>query len=497
LNMARLLSVSAVALVAILAFAPRGSARPLVTAVHEPQLRSLPDTEASTGLSRIRAAGSRVVREELNWRFVAPVRPLDPTNPADPLYDWTTSDRFVRLAQGRGLRVSLIINVAPDWAQGPGSGRAGTVAPNPAEFGLFARAAAERYDGDFVPPGATQPLPEVRDWEIWNEPNLPFFFNPQRDAVGNSVAPAAYREMVNAAAASIHAVDPGNNVVAGALAPFGPPEGHMPLDFMRKMLCMSAGPRPRPTCSMRVEFDTWSHHPYTQGGPNHHAYWPDDVSLADLPEMRRLLNAAVAAGHVASSRPVGFWVTEFSWETKGPDKQGVPHRRHARWTAEGLYRMWRSGVSLVTWWLLRDRAFPASYNQSGLYFCGRASLADERTCEGGSLTRDSRKLSFRAFRFPFVALPRGGKVFVWGRTPSGKPGRVVIEARFGSRWRRIATLRSDKDGIFSRTVGASVAGRHVRARLARKRDASVPFQAVRTRDVPLAHPFGCGGPLPC
>jgi hypothetical protein len=159
--------------------------------------------------------------------------------------------------------------------------------------------------------------------------------------------------------------------------------------------------------------------------------------------------------------------------------------------------MWANGVSLVTWWLLRDRPFPASHFQSGLFFCGAASLADEASCADGPVSGDVRKRSFRAFRFPFVALPRGGKVFVWGRTPSGAPGRVVIEARLGRRWRRLVTVRADAGGIFSRRVAGSVAGRAVRARLAGKKDASLPFRATRTRDVALGHPFGCGGGLPC
>lgn len=463
------------------------AARPLVTAVQEPDMTRRWNDHALF-LDRMQAAGSTAIRITATWSEIAPkTRPpgFDPANHLDPAYAWWNLDRQVNAARARGLRVILTLDHAPGWAERGSGGNPGTVDPDPAQLGAFARAAALRYQG------------QVLDWEIWNEPNLDYFFWPQRDGAGNSVAPARYRDLVNSAAASIHAVDPGNRVVAGVLAPFGPPSGHMPLDFMRKLLCMSTGRVPRPVCGAKIAFDVWAHHPYTQGGPNHHAYWPDDVSIGDLGEMRRLLRAAVRAGNVVHSRPVAFWVTEFSWETRPPDRQGVPSRRHARWTSEALYRMWASGVTLVTWWLLRDRPFPASHYQSGLFFCGRASLADEATCADGPLSGDARKLSFRAFRFPFVALPRGGKVFVWGRTPSGTPGRVVVEAKLGRRWRRIARLRTDAAGIFSRTVAGSIAGRPVRARLAGRTDASLAFRATRTVDVPLLHPFGCGGGLEC
>lgn len=477
------------------------AARPLQTAIHEPHLTRFWAQNALM-FSRIQGTGSTAIRVWLYWDGVAPdIRPLlfDPANPADPNYQWFNVDVQVKEARARGLRVILTVLQAPLWAQrSVGAPRGVANAPDPGEFAAFLQAAAKRYDGDFTPVGAAGPLPEVIDWEIWNEPNLSYFFFPQHDPLGNSVAPAAYRDLVNAAAAALHAVDPRNNVVAGVLAPFGAPDGHMPLDFMRKLLCMSAGRTPQPTCGTRVEFDVWSHHPYTQGGPNHHARWPDDVSIGDLPEMRRLLQAAVRAGHVASSRPIAFWVTEFSWETNGPDPQGVQHRRHARWTAEALYRMWQSGVSLVTWWLLRDRPFPARVEQSGFFYCGRVTLQDEGSCDSESVSDDVRKRSARAFRFPFVAFPRNGRVFTWGRTPTSRAARVVVERQVGGSWRRVGTLRANRFGIFFATWRIFPQRAPWRARIARPGgETSLAFTLQRTRDIPLVHPFGCGGSLPC
>src|SRR4029078_678286 len=116
------------------------------------------------------------------------------------------------------------------------------------------------------------------------------------------VSPSLYRSMVNAAATAIHRVHADNVVIAGGLAPFGgtsndpsggsvpTPERIHPLTFMRQMLCMSDDPKPKPPCSAKSKSDVWSPHPYTYGGPTHHAYDPNDVSIGDLGEMRALLD---------------------------------------------------------------------------------------------------------------------------------------------------------------------------------------------------------------
>src|SRR5204862_2170682 len=122
----------------------------------------------------------------------------------------------------------------------------------------------------------------------------------------------------------------------------------------------------------------------------------------DLPRMRALLNAGVRLGHVVSTHPVQFWVTEFGWNTNPPRKHAPSLGLAARWTAESLHQMWLSGVSLVTWFLLEDFPSPSPY-QSGLYFHA-TSLENARAKPGDT-----------AFRFPFVAYLQKKTVSIWGR----------------------------------------------------------------------------------
>jgi hypothetical protein len=247
---------------------------------------------------------------------------------------------------------------------------------------------------------------------------------------------------------------------------------------MRRVFCMKGRRGPRPSCGAHASFDVWSHHPYTTGGPTHSASNPDDVVLGDLPEIRSLLTAAERAGHVTARRRVRFWVTEFSWDTKPPDPYGVPVRRHARWVAEAMYRMWSSGVSRMVWFELRD--IPADtpwwpFGEAGLFFKSRRLYAGERA-----------KPVARVFHFPFAAVPTRHGVTVWGRTPDSASAVVAIERRTGGGWRPVARIRANAHGLFL-LRRAELDGELLRARDGRTR--SMPFKAVATPDVPV-NPFG-------
>ena len=273
-----------------------------------------------------------------------------------------------------------------------------------------------------------------------------------------------------------------NVVIAGGTAAFGYPGAAIgPLRFMRELLCVSPGARPRPTCSDTIQFDIWSHHPYTSGGPRHEANSPNDVSLGDLPEMRRVLDAAVQAGRIRSAGAVRFWVTEFSWDTSPPDPKGVPARLHSRWVAEAMHQMWRSGVSLVVWFLVRDEPLARSLFQSGLYYS-----------RGQGVWR--AKPALAAFRFPFVALRHRRGLLVWGRTPGGTAGTVHVQRRTRAGWRTIRRLPTNGNGIFTAIV--PIRTRPMLRAMVPGTGASLAYVPGPTPDMAL-FPFGCGGGTPC
>jgi hypothetical protein len=442
--------------------------RPLETALYPSP------TSPIAEMDRVAPAGATKVRLTAIWSSVAPkVEPAvwDPTNPADPNYDWKTLDAAVLRAKARRLDIYVTVLGAPKWAQAPPASAdpfAGHL-PDPAAFGSFARALATRFSGSF------ERLPRVRFFQAWNEPNISLYLTPQI-VRRRPVSPRHYRRMLNAFAAAVHAVRRDNVVIVGGLAPFrditpavrAQDRDWGPLSFMRGLLCISRSLRP--TCKTKVDFDIWATHPYTSGGPSHHAVLPNDVSLGDLPQMRAVLQAAARHGQLANRRP-GFWVTEFSWDSRPPDPKGVPTALHTRWVAEALYRMWQNGVTVVTWLQTRDQRLSQSYYQSGLWYVnGRP------------------KPALRAFRFPFVAFRSQGGVFVWGRAPHGRPGRVLIQQSVNGEWRQLRVVVGDRFGIFRATVTGHGRGQ-LRAVVAATQETSVLF-SLRVPADRFFNPFG-------
>ena len=430
---------------------------PLRTALIDPVF-SGPQQQNAFQLAR--GTGATYVELPASWRSLAPARRepgFTPTDPASPGYSWGPLDATVTAAEAAGLNPILQIVGAPAWALRVPAKGVGAGTPSARALGDFARALATHYDG-------LHGAPRVEVYEVWNEPNLSLDLSP--------VSAASYRAMVNAVSDAVHAVDPSNVVVAGGLDPFEHRTAHWytqaPLAFMRSLLCLSKGAHPHPTCRAQVRFDVWSHHPYTFNGPFGHAKRPDDVSLGDLPRMRALLAAAVRLHRIVSAHPVQFWVTEFGWDTNPPRRHAAPMALAVRWTAEALYQMWRSGISLVTWFDFVDQPGLSPY-QSGLYFYAR-SLAAARP-----------KPVLTAFRFPFVAYLAHGRVSLWGRDPTSTKAVVTIERRRGARgpWRAVARVASNRFGVFTARLQGPLSERDwLRATVPRS-GASAPFSLAR------------------
>jgi hypothetical protein len=427
----------------LVAGSPASSARPLRTAIVDPGAFGGPDRALAFDWTV--QTGATYVRLNLRWSSVVASDtrpdPFDPTNPDDPAYTWTGFDEVVD-ALPAGLEPIVCIESAPAWAGG--------ISPNATGFGEFAEAAAKHYDG------------RVKYWQAWNEPNRDYFLMPQY-ANGKMASPARYRAMVNKFAAAVHGVNAANRVVAGGLAPLGRKGKPAPLRFMQKLL------------ESPTHFDIWSHHPYTSGGPLHLPPGPGDIVLGNLDKMGDLLKAK--AGKIRSVAPVQFWVTEFSWDSKPPDPAGLGQPLHKRWVAEALYRMWADGVSLVTWFRIKDDPLASSRFQSGFF-----------------RTSGNRKPSLQAFRFPLVALTKPSGILVWGRTPLSSKTTVTVQVKTGAAWKKLSTLQSNAAGIFQKTYKVPYRRGYVRAKASGETSVAFSLRYVPDRFV---NPFGCGGPIAC
>jgi len=409
--------------------------------------RSAPPGERLAGFGHVHSAGGSVVRVFFSWAELAPTPPPSSAvarNPGWAGYRWGTLDRVVRETNGAGLRLLVAFSVAPRWAEGagrPASAPPGSWRPSAPAFRDFAEAAARRYSGGFAG------LPRVRYWQGWNEPNLSDFLTPQWSRRGGRLVPASpghYRGLLNAFYAGVKAGNRSNFVLTAGTAPFGDHRrGRRRMDpayFTRALLCVSGRRRPRPVrCpGGPVRFDGLGHHPYPIGPPRRSARHPDDVVIPDLGALTRPLRAAIRGGKVRPRRRKQLWATEISWDTRPPDPTGIPLARHGQYIQGAFYTLWRQGVNVVTWFLMRDQAPGPGYGftlQSGVFFRG-STVAQDRP----------KPSSFQAFRFPFTAYRKRGVAQLWGLAPSG--GRVVIERRRGGRWRRVTSLRARGDRLF-------------------------------------------------
>jgi hypothetical protein len=308
------------------------------------------------------------------------------------------------------------------------------------------RAVAERYSGRFPDPlNPGKVLPRVREFQIWNEPNLALYLSPQYERRA-PFAPGRLRDMQNAAYAGIKSVQPDATVVLGGLAPYGDPglnpQRTRPLLFLRGVLCLDNALQK--SCNTPTNADVYAMHPYTRNKPSQGSFDRDDITVPDLARLQAAMAAARSAGTVGPKLPP-LWVTEIHWESAPADPKGTPLPTRARYISEAMWRLWRAGVPVAYWYLMQDEEPDTSSTikyQSGIY------------------TRAGRRKSdSRAFRFPLLVTSRRGSTMnVWFRTPTA--GTTTVQVRRGGVWVTVLKKRKlPKDGVASVKVPrASVSG---------------------------------------
>jgi hypothetical protein len=370
------------------------SARLLVGIYDEAETLGNPD-RAFPILGTLRA---KVVRANLYWGGpggVAQRRPTRPTNPDDPAYNWFKYDRMVRMAAEENIRVVFAIVGTPRFANG---GKPFNRAPlTTRHLRHFAQAAATRYSGSFtpgIPVGAKgnqspdiDPLPAVRHWLAWNEPNNPVFLFPQfiRTKKGVFLRQAAknYAKICNAIVAGIHAPAAlrGEKVACGVTAPRGNNnprsrrQSISPIPFVRQMKRFGA-----------KGFDAYAHHPYY----NHPSETP--TTKPKLIKGPRIVGGPVVLGNINDlvrevtrlwgRKPI--WITEYGYQTK-PDKFfAVSFSKQAQYLKQAFSIVRKNPrIDMMLWFQLRDQ--PRTRTFDGW--------------QGGLMTRGgARKPSFRAFQ---------------------------------------------------------------------------------------------------
>ena len=226
----------------------------------------------------MRTSGVETVRAAFDWREAQPVK-------GGPI-SFRDTDPVVASAAARGLRVLPVVHRTPRWASG---GRRHGPAATPrgtAAYTAFLRALVARY-GPSGSLWAEQPglrrVP-IRDWQIWNEPNLTRYWSKQPFA-------RPYVKLLRASRRALRAADPGSRTILAGL----PNESWIAL----RKVYRAGG---------RGAFDAVALHPYT-GKPR------NVIRLVEL--ARRVMRS-----HRDGRKPV--WLTELSWPASAGKTSGAP-----------------------------------------------------------------------------------------------------------------------------------------------------------------------------
>jgi hypothetical protein len=328
-----------------------------------------------TGFQALKALNAQVLRVNMywggtQWAVSRGAKPTDPTDPGDPAYDWSLYDRLMRYAATYHVKVMFSILWTPKWANG---GKARTVAPTkPADLEDFASAAAQRYNGLYIPPSwqqqptlesPTEPLPAVKYWTAWNEPNNPVFLSPQYVRSGGKwvVASAvAYAKICNAIYTGIHSVGvSGEKVACGVTGPKGndaPATSRASVDPLSFLIAAKrAGMK---------KFDVYAHHPY-YANPNES---PTYVPTGKTARRIQMGNINVLLAEISKLYgPKHLWITEYGYQTNPPDKSfGVSWAKQAAYLTQ-VAAMARANprIDMFLWFLIKDEPSLGGW-QSGL-----------------------------------------------------------------------------------------------------------------------------------
>jgi hypothetical protein len=338
----------------------------------------------------------------------------------------------------------------------------------------------EGQDEDGGDAGASDdPLPAVRWWTIWNEPNHPGFVQPQWENRGGRWTPRSphiYRKLVEASYPAIKGVMPNSVVLVGGTSSTGAKRptdrtmGVPPLRFLREMACVDARFRPLATEECRdyrpLQGDGWSHHPYSLlHKPNHgDPRNPDNLPIGDLQRLVDALDKLVRMRRI-DPRIRDLYLTEYGYETNPPDpiKPFNPEQA-ARYINWAEYLAWKQPTVRSWPQFLLDDLGEAHFRrpwgdwQSGLFWVDGTPKPSATSFKYALFAEcvpvravAARSRSARRRR---ARRSQARTVVIWGHVRPGSGPRDVklVESRGGDAWTPAATAARARG---SRIVGAA------------------------------------------
>jgi hypothetical protein len=385
-------------------------------------------------LAQLDSLGVRGIRIVLYWNSLAPgansrTRPnFDATDPKN--YNWGQTDPTVAAAKQRGWSILLTMSgPVPQWATA--GARDHTTRPDPQQYQQFMTAAGRHF--------GTQ----IDFWSIWNEPNHPFFLDPQYVGHHQPASPRIYRGLVQAGVAGLHAAVPGAKVLMGETAPVGTGHDVAPLVFLRDTLCLDSHYHRASSCSP-LPVDGYAHHAYTTTAGPFYKPPKDDVTIGVLSRLVGALDRAWHAG--AFPHREDIYLTEFGIQSKPNPFLGVSLPKQAEYQEISEHIAWANPrVAAFSQYLLRD---DTSISKPGSSLHGGTVGFQS----GLELANGKPKPAYAGFRTPLVVHHSGSSVSLWGFVrPAHGSTTVDVQAndKGSKQWTKVLTAHTDSGGYWN------------------------------------------------
>lgn len=242
-------------------------------------------------LDMIAEAGLKLIRMDLTWAVIEHTKGIYE-------FEKLGYDSLTEGCDKRGIRLLYILGYSNTLYE---DGRSVRTQAGREAFAAFAEAAAERYAGKGIL------------WEIWNEPNIKHFWDPQPSTDD-------YCELVQLTAPRIKEADPNGLVVAGATS-------QIPLEWLEE--CFKRG--------MLEWIDVLSVHPYRSQ--------PPETVIGDYAELRRLVERYVPQG---KQMPIisGEWgYSNLNW-----DRTRLSEQEQAEYLARMFLINLHQGIDVSVWY---------------------------------------------------------------------------------------------------------------------------------------------------
>lgn len=243
----------------------RSTSRPQVGTNFHVMWSDYTNDERLEAIRRLADAGVEWVRVDMGW-----VTYEEAGKGVYSQWAWDRADFVVDNLRANGIKVLGMLWATPGWANG---GQKREVPPSdPADYGDIAFKAAQHFKG------------RVDAWEVWNEPNLDYFFK------GTA---ADYVRLLKAAYPRFKAGDPNAQVVLGGVS-------YNDTKYLRRLYELGA----------QGHFDVMATHPYL-GVADAPPETPDDGTIWTMVHVKAVHDLMTEFGDGAKK----IWFTEFGWST--------------------------------------------------------------------------------------------------------------------------------------------------------------------------------------